>query len=133
MNEEKWFCPQKEIAVTIKYHFDCGYYTETIDYIEFGKTWDEGVKTLVKFHTKRELCLPYDENWSIYKKIGHDNPKLTGTWSEEGWGDDGDSVYTEQNEMVKERVYSDCDYVVMGKIGKENWIKDLWVKLGAVT
>ena len=133
MTREKWYCPEKEIAVTIEYSFEDGYYTETIDYIEFGKTWDEGVKTLVKFHTKRELCLPYEQNWSIYKKIGHDNPKLTGTWSEAGWGDDGDSVYTEREEMVEERVYCDTDYVVMGKIGKENWIKDLWVKLGAVT
>lgn len=124
---EKWYCPEKEIAVTIEYHFENGYYTETIDYVAFGKTWGDKVNTLVKYHTKRDLCLPYEHNWSNYKKIGHDNTTLNGTW-----GREERSVYTEREEVVKERVYRDTDYVVMGEIGKRHWIEELWAKLTEV-
>jgi hypothetical protein len=124
MNKERWFCPQKEVAVTIKYNFDGGYYEERIDYIEFGKKWEEDVKSLVRYHTQRELCLPYEQNWPIQKQIGYDNPKLAPF----SWGTKRNTVYTEQNEVEEERVYCDTDYVVMGKIGKENWIEALWEK-----
>ena len=114
---------------------DCGYYEELIE--DFR--WEGKV---VKFHTKRELCLPYEQNWSPYKQIGHDNPKLAirnmldSTIKPPNMISTDilsvPPIYTELDYLVTESEvdqYCDMDYVVMGPIGRKNWIETLWERL----
>lgn len=100
--------------VTITYHEDLGYYEELIEY-----NYGNEVKNLIRYYTQRDMLLPYEQMWSPYKQLGHDNTLLN-------------TVYTEITNDIEERVYCDTDYVVMGKIGKVNWTKALWGRLVAV-
>ena len=92
-------------------------------------------KSLVKFHTTRELCLPYEQNWSIYKQICYGNGKLAPfSWDttpkQIGYDNilDVPPVYMEKEEVKEERQFVETDYVVMGPIGRKNWIETLWEK-----
>ena len=123
---------------------DCGYYEERIDFVEFGGNWEENVNTVFKFHTKRELCLPYEQAWPPQKQIGFENPRLA-PFSWKGItmsnmtstdieltpirGIDTTPVYTETEPSIEERVFVDEDYVVMGSIKKKNWVEKLWDKV----
>ena len=126
--KERWFCPKEKVSVTITYSFEDGYYTEQIDYVVSGGSWLESndVKTLIKYHSTKELCLPYEQAWPPQKQVGFANPKLAPfSWSTT-------PVYTEKEEVIEERVFVESDYVVMGPIGKRHWVEELWAKFVSV-
>ena len=118
---ERWYCPVKDIDVKIfkpDWHYE-------------EHIMSRGEK-IVHYHLDLTDCVPYKFNWDRLNKIGHDNSLLDGRgWLRITQNDDGsyNKVYTDTGDTVEERGYCDRDYVVMGKIGKENWIKEMWEKL----
>ena len=112
---ERWYCPVKDVDVKI--------FKQDWHYEEHIMSRGEKI---VHYHLEITSCVPYKFHWDTLNKISHDHDKYSLVHP---------PVYMEldnnptERVFVEERQFRDTDYVVMGKIGKENWIKELWAKL----